>query len=191
MRKNSIQCQILTIFIFAVLLLSACQSVPRIYILADQSAQISDYQSFAFHPSLALKEDEYETIATRYIKAAIITEMTNKGFVESDMPDVWVNFKVHVEDKIDVTYPATVSRYYMYRSGYGVWLDYPLIDERISQYTEGTLNIDIIDRQTNKLLWEGIAVGKVTHKSYQNLEFKVNQAVNLIFAQFATSTSQR
>jgi hypothetical protein len=56
-----------------------------------------------------------------------------------------------------------------------------MMQERIKQYTEGTLNIDLIDRKTNLLLWEGIAIGKVTSNTYDNLEIKVNEAVTLMF----------
>lgn len=62
-----------------------------------------------------------------------------------------------------------------------MWGDYPIFEERVTQYTEGTLNIDLIDNKTNRLLWEGIAVDRVNENTYDNLEAKINEAVALIF----------
>lgn len=62
-----------------------------------------------------------------------------------------------------------------------MWGDYPIFEERVTQYTEGTLNIDLIGNKTNRLLWEGIAVGRVNENTYDNLEAKINEAVALIF----------
>lgn len=164
--------------------LSACQSVPSVQILTDKTADFSRYTTFAFHPQLILADDESDKLSTRYIKAAIINEMQKKGFRYGDAPELWVNFHTYLKDKINVTTVPHASFYYGYRRGYGVWADYPFYDSRVDQYTEGTLNIDLIDRQKNQLLWEGIAVGRLSKKTLDNLETKVNEAVALIFEKF-------
>jgi hypothetical protein len=162
--------------------LLGCQTMPKIHSMLDQSAQFDNYQTFGFHPTLMLKGDEYDSLSSRYIKSAIQTEMLKKGYKYAEKPDLWVNFNVYVKDKININTAPSVSFYYHYRRGYSVWGDYPIVEERISQYTEGTLNIDLIDNNTNHLLWEGVAIGRVNEKTYDNLEDKINQAVALIFA---------
>lgn len=168
-----------------ILLLSAilfgCQSAPRIHTMVDKSAHFNGYATFGFHPTLQPKRDEYDPISYRYIKSAIHHEMLNKGYIYAEQPDLWVNFNVYVKDKIEINTPPSASFYYHYRRGYGVWGDYPIFEERIKQYTEGTLNIDLIDNNTNRLLWEGVAIGRVSEQTYDNLEAKINQAVGLIF----------
>lgn len=162
-------------------MLSGCQSVPKIHSMLDPSAQFDNYQTFGFYPTLIPQGDEYDPLSYRYIKSAIQAEMLNKGYTYAAEPDLWVNFNVYVKDKIQINTAPSASFYYHYRRGYGVWGDYPFVDERITQYTEGTLNIDLIDTHTNRLLWEGIAIGRVNQQIYENLEDRINQAVRLIF----------
>jgi hypothetical protein len=107
--------------------------------------------------------------------------MLKKGYTFAEEPDLWVNFNVYVKDKININTAPSPAFYYHYRRGYGVWGNYPIIEDRITQYTEGTLNIDLIDNNTKRLLWEGVAIGRVSENTYENLEDKINQAVTLIF----------
>jgi hypothetical protein len=106
--------------------------------------------------------------------------MTKKEYCYDDSPNIWLNFNVYVKDKLSVQNVYTAANYYMYRRGYNAWDTYPYLDERITQYTEGTLNIDVIDSKTKRLVWEGIAVGRVSQNTYDNLKMKVDEAVQLI-----------
>lgn len=163
------------------LLLCSCASTPKIHSLVDDRVQFNNYQTYAFHPSLSVERDNYDSMSSRYIKVAIRNEMQKKGFREAEAAELWVNFNVYMQDKITVDTSPSIWLYYGFRRDYGVWGNYPMMQERIRQYTEGTLNIDLIDRQNNVLLWEGIAIGKVTSSTYDNLEFKINEAVRLMF----------
>jgi hypothetical protein len=72
--------------------------------------------------------------------------------------------------------------YYGYRSGfYGGWGGYYT---NVDQYTEGTLNIDLVDAKHRQLVWEGVAVGRVTEKHRENREAAINTAVAEIFKKF-------
>tara|TARA_R110002167_G_scaffold262768_1_gene469437 strand:+ start:877 stop:1470 length:594 start_codon:yes stop_codon:yes gene_type:complete len=162
-------------------ILLGCQSVPTIHSMQDQSAQFDEYQTFGFYPTLLPQGNEYDSLTFRYIKSAIKSEMLNHGYKYADEPDLWVNFNVNIKDKINITSAPSASLYYHYRRGYGVWGNYPIVDDRITQYTEGTLNIDLIDSSTKRLLWEGVAIGRVSENTYENLEDKINKAIALIF----------
>jgi hypothetical protein len=181
--KTNIRLHLVGLFLL-ILAISGCQSAPQIHVIKDQSVQFSNYETYGFYPSLEPRGNDYDSATTKYIKAAIRTEMTNKGYRYDDSPDIWLNFNVYVKDKISVQNVYTASNYYMYRRGYGAWDNYPYLDERITQYTEGTLNIDVIDSKTKRLVWEGIAVGKVSQNTYDNLEMKVDEAVQLIFSKY-------
>ena len=178
---------ILMILLFSVLwLFSACQSLPQIHALYDQTADLNSYATFAFHPQLEPKDEEYDKLSTRYIKAAIMIQMKNNGYRYSNNPELWVNFNTYTKEKI-LSYTETGPHpYYDFRHDYGVWGGYPRHETRIEQYTEGTLNIDVIDKRSKKLLWEGIAVGRLSKKTMDNLEVKINEAVGLIFEKFPT-----
>jgi hypothetical protein len=161
--------------------LSGCQSLPTVHVLNDDSANLSAYSTFSFHPQLVPKGDEYDKLSTRYIKAAIMTQMQNKGYRYTSDSDLWINFNTHKTQKIRIADTLRLYPYYHYRNNYGVWGAYPRPETRVDQYTEGTLNIDVIDRSSKKLLWEGIAVGQLTKKTMDNLEAKIDEAVSLIF----------
>jgi hypothetical protein len=168
------------LLIFAV---SSCQSVPQIHVIKDQSVQLTGYETYGFYPNLEPRGNDYDSATTKYIKAAIKTEMTSKGYHYDNNPDIWLNFNVYIKDKIRVQSVYTASDYYIYRRGYySAWDNYPYIDERVTQYTEGTLNIDVIDSKTKRLVWEGIAIGKVSQDTYDNLKMKVDEAVQLILS---------
>ena len=178
---------ILIILLFGVIwLISACQTLPEIHALYDETANLNNYTNFAFHPKLELEGEEYEKLSTRYIKAAIITQMKKKGYRYSNNPDIWVNFNTHTKEKIKILSELEHHPYYDFRHGYGVWGGYPHHETRIDQYTEGTLNIDVIDKSNKKLLWEGIAVGRLSKQTMDNLEMKINEAVGLIFEKYPT-----
>jgi hypothetical protein len=184
MLRINIQRLIGIMLISSMWLLMGCQSLPTVHALYDDNADLSAYVTFSFHPQLMSEGDEYDKLSTRYIKAAIMTQMQNKGYRYEDDSDLWVNFNTYKMQKIRITDTPRLYPYYHYRDDYGVWGAYPRPETRVGQYTEGTLNIDVIDRSSKKLLWEGIAVGKLNKKTMDNLEAKINEAVALVFEKF-------
>ena len=76
--------------------------------------------------------------------------------------------------------------YYGYRGGYyGAWGGYGYGTEtRVSEYTEGTFNIDIVDAKQKQLIWEAVSVGKVSQKALANLEEGVMEGVPKFFAHY-------
>ena len=74
--------------------------------------------------------------------------------------------------------------YYGYRgASYGAWGGYGYGTEtHVSQYTEGTFNIDIVDARKQQLVWEAVGVGKVTEKALANLEEGVKNGVPNFFS---------
>nr|WP_297348364.1 DUF4136 domain-containing protein [uncultured Glaciecola sp.] len=149
--------------------------------MVDETVQFNSYQTYDFHPNTIASGNNYDSLSARYIKQAIQNEMRKKGYTQTEDAELWINFNVYVQDKLEVDTMPSMSLYYGFRRGYGVWGNYPLIQERIKQYTEGTLTIDLIDHKTNLLLWEAVAIGRVSSRTYDNLEFKINETVKLMF----------
>jgi hypothetical protein len=56
--------------------------------------------------------------------------------------------------------------YYGYRRGfYDPWYGYGYgTTTHVSTYTEGTVNVDMVDRVQKRMVWEGVAVGRVNEK---------------------------
>ncbi len=59
-----------------------------------------------------------------------------------------------------------------------------LIETRVDQYTEGTLNIDVIDATTKKRGWEGRGAGWITEKDVHNMEQTVDEVVAAVMNNF-------
>jgi hypothetical protein len=54
----------------------------------------------------------------------------------------------------------------------------------VSQYTEGTLNIDVVDRKQKQLIWEGAAIGLLNDEIPDDIEAVVQQTVRSILAEY-------
>jgi hypothetical protein len=76
--------------------------------------------------------------------------------------------------------------YYGYRGGYyNTWGGYGYgTQTHVSQYTEGTFNIDLIDNKKEQLVWEAVGKGKVSQKDLENLEEGVMKGVPRYFASY-------
>lgn len=172
----------------AVALLAACATGPRITAEADPQADFSRYRSFAFYSPLAIEPHGYSSAATDRMKAAARAQMESRGYVYSeDDPDLWVNINAYTQRRTDVTSMPTVdyAYYYSYRArGYYVvpyWRD----RTDVYRYTEGTLNVDLVDVERNRLVWEGIAVGRVTRENDPaRRDARIDETMAEIFARF-------
>ena len=74
--------------------------------------------------------------------------------------------------------------YYGYRTG--MYAAYPMYQDNtvVSQYTEGTLNIDVVDAARKQLVWEGIVTGVITQKDLNNPQPAIDEAVTAAFAKY-------
>jgi hypothetical protein len=79
MMKRLLHPHIAWLLALIALAITGCQTLPNVHVIMDQSANFSDYKTYGFHPGLESKGDDYDSVSTRYIKAAINTEMTQKG----------------------------------------------------------------------------------------------------------------
>ncbi|KZZ19302.1 hypothetical protein A3751_21005 [Oleiphilus sp. HI0080] len=57
-------------------------------------------------------------------------------------------------------------------------------ETRTSQYTEGTLNIDVIDAEDRQVIWEGVAVGRMKETPPEDLKGYIGGVVEAVFDQY-------
>lgn len=173
-----------TAMLAAALSLVGCASTPRTYSNIDRSADFARYSTFGFFDKLSTDKEQYESMESNFLKVAVSQEMDRRGFRYADDPDLLINFYVNTEEKISSRSGPTIGAYYGYRrSRYDAWGGYGY-ETRVDQFTEGTLNIDVVDAKTGKLVWEGIVVGRVTEKVLRNLEPVIDEAVREVFKLF-------
>jgi len=177
------------IFLVAASMLAACSSSklfdPKIFVNQDPAANFSKYRTYNYEAQLGTDERRgYRSILSTYLIDAMDLQMQQRGYTKADDPDLIVNFYVAKEEKIRATQTPTMvgGGYYGYRSGYyGAYSGY---DTTVTQYTQGTLNIDLVDNRTRTLVWEGIAAGRVTDKARENAQLAVNGAVTDTMARY-------
>ncbi|WP_412558601.1 DUF4136 domain-containing protein [Thalassospira sp. MIT1370] len=169
------------------LMLSACAaSGPRIYTDVDPAADFSQFRTFAFMEEAGKNaEAQYQTLSGQRIEDAISTALEARGYrVDIHNPDILINFHLKTQEKTRSSPPVYVGGYYGYRSGmYVGWPGY-VEPGYVDTYTEGTLTVDMVNRRTNQMVWEGTAVARVTSSVREAPNETVRNAVASIFAQY-------
>lgn len=153
----------------ATLLVAGCASGPAIQTDYDHTVDFSKYRTYGFFNPMGIENPNYSSIYGSIFRDAISKEMDGRGYRQSDDPDLLINVSGRLEDKVKVTQtadPYMAGGYYGYRRGmYGAWGGYGYgTTTHVSNYTEGTVNVDIVDRQAKRMVWEGVAVGRVNEK---------------------------
>jgi hypothetical protein len=181
----------------ALALLGGCASTPEVYVNVDVTANFAQYKTFAFASPLGTDRGGYQSIVSQYLKAATQREMEARGLrLDDAAPQLLVNFNGQLSEKIRVSsvpgpyYGIGYGRgYYGYRAGmYGAW---PMYDQTlVSQYTEGTLNIDVVDAARKQLVWEGVVTNSVTQKDLDNLGPAIDTAVVAAFAKYPVAAAK-
>jgi hypothetical protein len=174
-------------FAASLLILGACSSTPDTVSSKDPTVDFSQYKTYAFVADLATDKAQYQSLESTFLKTAVAQEMNRRGFTQVDTnPELAVNFAIDMQDKIRTRQVPT--------GGYGMGYD-PYYDvyhdswgashsTQIDQYTEGMLDIDLIDVQGKKLIWQGTTKGRITKKVEENFEQALQEAVTEIFLQF-------
>ena len=154
----------------------------------DPTADFSQYKTYNFFADAGPEETSYQSFFSQYMIEAITIEMDKRGYVKSNDPDLLVNFNAILQEKTDVrTTPApSYGGYYGYRGGfYDPWGGYGYGTEtHVSQYTQGTFNIDLVDARAKKLVWEAVGQGRVSQKDLEELDDRVYEGVPKFFAKY-------
>jgi len=150
-------------------LLASCASKPAIESDYDHTIDFSQYKTFGFFNPMGIENPNYSSIYGSIFRDAISKEMESRGYTKSANPDLMINVSGRLQDKTKITTtsdPYMGAGYYGYRGGaYGAWGGYGYgTQTHVSNYTEGTVNVDLVDRELKRMVWEGVAVGRVNEK---------------------------
>jgi len=176
-------------FLSMLSLLAACVSGPQVRSDYDHATNFSAYKTFGFASPLGTDVSGYSTLTTQRLKAATTRELEARGYrLVEQHPDLLVNFSGRLQDNIQVDpVPAATPMwgYYGYRRSafYAPWPAYAY-DTSVDQYTQGTLNVDLVDAARKQMVWEGVAVGRVTDKTRDNPGPAIDAAVTDIFKKY-------
>ena len=166
-------------------LLAACAApTPTIRTQTDAGANFSAYQTFGFFDELPGQQAPYASFVDQHIKDAIATEMQARGYRKEANGQLLINYHRQRSDKVKVTQTTVPTGFYGYRRGFYTMGGGAAVTTDVQNYREGTLLIDIVDGSAKKLLWESVAVGRVTDAVLNNPEAAIDAAVKQMFVEF-------
>lgn len=155
---------------FTLTLIAGCASQPSYYIDHNDSVDFSSFKTYRWyddvHPSKEADYRKYNSSDKR-VRTYVDSELADKGFVERSAgpTDFWMNYHVSKQDHMKIdnfsgypqgmhgsvgagTYGSAVS--IGYSSG-----------PAVRTYREGTVVLDVIDTTDNKIVWRGVAEGRL------------------------------
>ena len=155
----------------AILAVAACASVD-VRTATSPDANLSALRTFSImqhanpqSPSAQSTNDPMlvNSISNRALRADLVKGFENRGYALSDSsPDFKVAYYASTKDKLDVTYWDYGYPYYPRWWGFG-----PYEQPTVTQYTQGTVIVDVIDPNTKELLWRGQGMANVSDNEAQ------------------------
>ncbi|MGB5500487.1 MAG: DUF4136 domain-containing protein, partial [Maribacter sp.] len=168
--------KILALPVLALLFLSSCVSV-RVVSDYDNEANFTSYKTYAFYKT-GIDKAHISDLDKKRILKAIDTEMSSRGMVKAQDPDLLVSIFTKEREQVDIYnnnfgwggwgpgWGWGWSPWYWGGFGPGWGWNSPAVSTR----TQGSLYIDLIDAKNKELVWQGKGVG--TLNSTRNIEKK-------------------
>lgn len=146
----------------------------------DKNVDFSQYKTFAFYKP-GVDKVEISDLDKKRVLKSIELEMTAKGFVKSETPDLLVNFFTKSREQVDVN---TFNNGWGYGWGFGwnPWM-WGGNQASVTRITSGTLFIDLIDAKKKEMIWQGQGDGEI-FKNQSKKEERIQEFVTEILKQY-------
>lgn len=173
----------LLIFLFTAFLLSNCQSSHKLLKTRQEDGfGLANYATYGFYEIDARGDTNSGNFEKniQVIKEAISANLKRRGLNEAQDPALKINIALSVQEEIQTRqtnflndgYPRYMGqRRYTWKSE----------EVPVGRYREGTMLIDFVETENNKMVWEGGAKGILPDKQ-KKLSDKINEAVTEIFS---------
>jgi hypothetical protein len=154
----------------------------------DHQADFESYSTFAWYSTE--KKDPRPTtgvnqIVDGRIRKAMADNFLAKGYSQAaaDAADLHVAYYTSLSSRLRVStfgwgYGWGGGPYWGF--GYGFWPGWS--STSVSTYNEGTIIVDVIDREKNQLVWRGVVTSTLSKKS--STEEKIHDAMSRVLASF-------
>lgn len=166
--------------IFA-LVFASCSSV-RVATDYDTKADFNQYKTFAFYKT-GIDKAPISDLDKKRIMRAIEAELVAKGMTKSADPDVLVSIFTKNRERVDVN-DSNFAWGMGYGWGWNPWMWGGAARLNVSQYTEGTLFLDIIDAKKKELVWQGIGTGALRMRNAEKKEARIREFVREILEKY-------
>jgi len=174
------------LLLLATVLLSACATSPRVFVNEAPNTQFDRYRTYTFAEKLGTdNKADVRSLMSQYLMIEVSGQLDRRGYqkVESDA-DVIIDFALVTEEKLRSTPSTSLGGFYGYGPypGYGYYGGYG--GQRITQYTEGTLSVAVVDRKTMSVVWEGINISRITDAVREDMGGSAAAIIDEIFSRF-------
>lgn len=187
------------IYMLISVILIAMSCGPRVSTVNPEGTSLSNYNTFAYLPnsnSNLIDKKYKDQNVNRAIVEGVKTHLQNSGLrIDRDNPDLLVLISTATDTEIGTTtepvyatYPyttrvGTISPYYepYYYRGYAGYNNIIGYDRDIYRYKEGTLIVHLIDRNTKRTVWKGVATNTIYDQPATNA---ISRMVDDIFEEF-------
>ena len=160
-------------FFVCVLIISSCGSIT-VFTDHDTSVNFSKYETYAFYKP-SIDKVKISDLDKRRILKAVDMEMQNKNISKSNSPDLIVSISTEAKEKIYIN--SIVNSNFWNPWFWGPNPNY------INSQTEGILYLNIIDSESNQLVWQGKGKGLINEYS-KNRDQRINEFVAKILLNF-------
>jgi Domain of unknown function (DUF4136) len=165
----------------AITLLAACATTPSVSVQTDYDHSISfgRYHTYVCDAAAAGLNPDNSLVLAESLRSSLAT----RGLKESSASsaDLYVIPRVRTKEQVHFLPTRNVTYYPSHYGQYGSWSRMTLPAD-VTQYTEGTLILDFVDRKTHKLVFRGAGTGVIGNTERNAAAIK--KAVNQIVAQF-------
>ena len=156
------------------LIITSCSTV-KVTTDYDTKLDFNQYKTFAFYKK-GIDKAAISDLDKKRIMRAVESELMAKGMTKSATPDILVSLFTKSREKININDNMYGGFYYPYYYG--------MNRMSVSQHTEGTLFIDLLDAKKKELVWQGVGTGALKMSNVEKKEARVKEFVNEIMAKY-------
>ncbi|MDZ7648114.1 MAG: DUF4136 domain-containing protein [Cytophagales bacterium] len=169
------------LILFILLGMASCSSVQVSYDY-DKSADFTKYKTYDYtEETKALGGDNGQLIKQRLL-SSVDQEMTFAG-IQSQKGSADLMIELHIKTKHDKELPRQLTiraatDYYRYGNMGTTSINY-------NEYTDGTLFINVVDKGTDKLIWQGRGTKTLDENTTpQKADANITYAVKTIYSNY-------
>ncbi len=159
----------------------SCSSSMKVQTDYDPTVNIAAIKTYHWlekpreTPDSAREALTENTLLDKRVKKAVNIQLIALGLqMEKDNPDVLVTYYIGLQDKVDVQ--RTGGGFHGRRGRFSGGMVY------VDKYKEGTLIVDVLDAESQEIIWRGIAFVKLDDDlKPKKVEEKLSKAVKKMF----------
>lgn len=165
-----------------VALMSACSSAPKVATDFDPSYDFNNIKSYYLVEHNLANQGGGTGLADQRATREITAEMDKRGIptASAEEADIIITFHIVAQDRTKVTSYNTGYGYSRYGYGRGAYYGGNQVDVR--QYTEGTLLVDLVDPEEQRIVWRGQTSAVLRDRPQEERDARAKMFVEAVFA---------